>query len=128
VTQNNLPTNNSSATDWQNLGDLELSTSSIDIADSLEKWMVYTLEPINLPDFFISKIIKSGHRAVYQSIESNNSNNRFDHIHLRLFAPNNHDSLGLTWGFFRIEKLGNLPENGHPSAHVIEFYLYLESQ
>jgi hypothetical protein len=120
--------NNLSGTGWRILGELELTTAAE--ADGLiSTWLAKTLNPFKLPADFLSRVKKSAQDATIRAITSEGARMKFEHLHLRVFAPRKDEARfrkGQTWGFFRIEKVGTLTENGDPHDHSIEFYLYLE--
>jgi hypothetical protein len=73
----------------------------------------------------MNKVSKSAWEAATRAMQTEQVN-KFDHIHLLVFAPKCPGSKGQTWGFFRIEKVEIAPENENPGRHSIEFYLYPE--
>jgi hypothetical protein len=115
--------NESSGTDWQVLGKLELPIGSR-ADNAIEAWLVEALSTLNLPTDFLIKVLKSAQEAAAHAIQAE-AMMQVKHVHLLLFAPPDHAPKRHNWGFFRIEKVENASHQGNP-YHAIEFYLYLE--
>ena len=119
-----LSPNQSSCTDWQILSKLQLPFGA-NSDDRINAWLTETLKLLNLPMDFLNKILKSAQEAISRVVQVE-SVTEFEHIHLLVFSPVNHTSIGKTWGFFRIEKIGSAGQDKNPPDHSIEFYLYIE--
>ena len=119
--------NHISGTDWQFLGELELTIG--EEADGvISAWLTETLNPLNLHTDFLNKVLKSAQEAAERAMQSENRQLDFQHIHLLIFFPGTCASKEQTWGFFRIEKIEGAQQHKSPSDHAIEFYLYLDGQ
>lgn len=115
---------NLSKSGWRILGELELPIGAE--ADSVvSAWLTQILNPLNLHTDFLNKVLKSAQDAAARAMQVDNLM-KFRHIHLLAFAPADVTSMGETWGFFRIEKVGSSLGRENPFEHSIEFYLYLE--
>lgn len=117
---------NKDTTDWQILGQLELPVAS-QSDDAIRIWLKETLNPLNLHADFLNKILKSAQDSAARTMQIE-SGMGFEHIHLLVFVPSDRTSKGLTWGFFRIEKIENTKADESPPDHAIEFYLYVEGE
>jgi hypothetical protein len=117
-----------SKTGWRILGELELPIGAE--ADGLvSAWLAEILNPLGLHTDFLNKVLKSARDAAVRAVMVESAESAFEHVHLLVFIPKKKASelnMGQTWGFFRIEKMEISRENGDPSDHSIEFYLYLE--
>jgi len=116
---------NLSGTGWHLLGELELRIDE-NANDAVRAWITEIIDPLDLNVDFLNRVLRSAQDAVTRAAHGDLADARFEHLHLFLFAPMEHQMLGGTWGFFRIEKVGMSThrENSHDLS--IEFYLYLE--
>jgi hypothetical protein len=105
--------------DWRILGELELPAAA-ESDSAIQAWLANLLEPLRLHADFQNKILRSAQAAA--CLLHAQTEIKFEHIHLLILVPPNHASKRGTWGFFRIEKVGQ------GGDHAIEFYLYLEGQ
>ena len=106
---------------WQILGELALPVRSGTDA-RINAWLTALLIPLNLHAEFQNKVLISALEAASKAEIAYS----FKHIHLYIFSPANQISEGQTWGFFRIEKIGNSPPGQEIPGHAIELYLYRE--
>ena len=121
---NTPPLNNSSGTDWQNLGDLELS-AHVNSKDTIELWLKEILKPLDLHTDFLNRILNSAHQTVVRLLRPH-TETILDHIHLVVFAPSNRTLKKLIWGFFSVERLKDTEESTVANNHTIEIYLYMD--
>jgi len=108
---------------WQILGELELTVNP-NADHTINKWLAATLSPLDLSADFLNKVLRSAQEAAARAMQTETVM-KFQHTHLLVFAPEDHTSIGRTWGFFRIEKIEGAADVDSPN-HAIEFYLYLE--
>lgn len=109
---------------WQLLGELELPVRA-GADDAIRTWLAELLDPLQLHADFLNRILQSAQDAAGRALRAEGVIG-YDHIHFMLHAPKDHESNGGTWGFFRVEKIGDTAQGMAASAHSIEFYLYLE--
>lgn len=119
-----LSPHKSSDTDWHILGKLQLPIGA-NADDGINAWLTETLKLLDLRVDFLNKILRSAQDALARIMQVESAK-EFKHIHLLVFSPANHTSIGNTWGFFRIEKIESAEQNKNPPDHSIEFYLYIE--
>jgi len=102
----------------------------IDIATSLLDETIRRLtKPYNIPADVAEKTITSIREAVFSGFESLNTLQNHRKVFLRINiaadvkkrSHSNHN-----WGCFRIEKPSTVINANDQSAHLIEFYLYLD--
>ena len=117
--------NQSSASGWQTLGELKVYAGA-GMESAVQAWVINTLQPLELHADLLNKISRSAWEAAMRVLESKGNTLNDRHIHLLIFAPASQPRAGLTWGFFRLEKLEDFPLNKDPADHLIEFYLYCE--
>lgn len=111
---------------WQMIGEIELPARAR-VKEILSAWLIELLHPLPLPVEFIERILLSAQDAVEHAFEAE-PDPRFEHVHLLVYAPQDRELNGQSWGFFRIEKLENTDPGKSPSDHAIEFYLYRDGQ
>ena len=110
---------------WQILGELELPARPSS-AEVIHTWLAEILQPLQLPADFLNKITISAREACNRLLEMD-ALDMPGHIHLVVWVPGDHSlRKEQNWGFFRIEKVEDLTQNGGPSGHPVELYLYLE--
>jgi len=90
----------------------------------VRKWLPFFFSLLELREDFADKVIYSALEAISRTTQ-NESLVRWEHIHLLVLIPENHELNFQNWGFFRIEKVGNETEQSD-SGHMIEIYLYQE--
>ena len=113
------------AANWRSLGQLEVRSSS-NVEDLIHVWLAETLNSLELPMDLFNRVLRSASEAANRALQLNEVNTTLGHIHLLAFVPHDYTSRGLTWGFFRLEKLeGNGQDHSLPH-HSIELYLYLD--
>lgn len=110
--------------DWQILGELELSFGP-SIGTTVSNWLAVKLNQIQASPDFSSNVIESAQAAVRRAMLFE-AVLQFKHIHLIVYAPENHTLQSPTWGFFRIEKIEDAVTGEDIPNHAIELYLYLE--
>lgn len=120
------PSQKFSETDWQTLGDLEVRSDS-DIERAVQAWLDKTLKPLALHTDLLERILRSACEAATRALQHNDPDTGLRHVHLLAFSSHRGEARRQTWGFFRIEKLGDML-NMYSHNHAIEFYLYLEGQ
>ena len=107
---------------WSTLGKIELpADASID--DTVRVWLIEILNPLNLTVEFFEKFQKSAQASAVRAVAANGLV-PFLHIHISIQVPQNHRSLGKSWGFFQIERIDT--KVGDIDVHAIDFYLYVE--
>lgn len=114
----------SSGGEWQRLGEIELPLVP-DPGARLHAWLGDLLAPLGLAPGFFDKLASSVRQSVARVARSETIIG-LESIHLIVFIQSGRRENGHAWGFFRIEKFGEAAIGPHPSAHVIEVYLYLE--
>ena len=127
MNQLSSPSNQFSGTDWQTLGELEVHPGS-DAEGAIRAWLTESLKPLDLHSEVFHRIWRSASEAAGRTLQLNEAAAGNQHIHLLALAPRHHRRDGQTWGFFRLEKLGDRPAGQNGSVHSIEFYLYAEIQ
>lgn len=118
--------NNTSGANWQVLGDLELAFGS-EADSAISSWLTEVLSPLDLQTDFLNKVLKSAQESAAHALQAEPVM-ALEHIHLLIFAPPDPRIKGLTWGFFRIEKVENALVDRDFPDHAIEFYLYVEGK
>lgn len=116
---------NLSGTGWHLLGELELGIDE-NANSAVRAWITEIIDPLDLDMDFLKRVLRSAQDAVARAAHGDLAESRFEHLHLFLFAPMDHQMLGGTWGFFRIEKVGMSTQRENSHDLSIEFYLYLE--
>ena len=109
---------------WQILGECKLSPDAC-MAAEIPAWLKQTLCSLSLNRDFSNRILKSAEDAVARAFQTG-IEMKFEHIHLKVFAPESTISNEKTWGFFRIDYVGTPTANTKFVDHSIEFYLYRE--
>ena len=109
--------------DWQILGELEL-TVGLTSDNDVHKWFSVILGLISRDIDLTNKVLRSAQESASRAmhVEGRVSS---EHIHLVILIPNNYALNNQSWGFFRIEKIG---EPDATLDHTIEFFLYQEGQ
>ena len=123
-TKDTSHTQNHPASNWQILGDLELS-AQVNSKEILELWLKEILKPLDLHTDFLNRILNSAHQTVVRLLRPD-AETKLDHIHLFVFAPSNHTLKKLIWGFFSVERVKDTEEGTIANNHTIEIYLYKE--
>lgn len=124
MTANTPPTRSTPDSDWQVWGELELPVK-VSADDAIHAWLAEILEPLRLPADFRERVLRSAQDAAARLMQVETIL-KHEHIHLKVFVPEDRASRAQTWGFFRIEKIENGAGNDGPTDHAIEFYLYIE--
>ena len=114
MNQNKPSLNDPAYNGWQLLGELELLAGSRP-EERMKVWLVEILQPLNLQEDFLNRILRSAHAVDVERLAEAGS------ARLLVYSPPGLPE-GQTWGFFRIEKAGDKSL----FRHSIEFYLYLE--
>lgn len=117
-------TQNYPASNWQILGDLELSVE-VNSKDTLDEWLKEILNPLDLHTDLLNRIQNSTHQSVVRLLRSD-AETKLDHIHLVLFAPSNRTLKKLIWGFFSVERIKDTEQHMVANNHTLEIYLYME--
>lgn len=109
---------------WRLFGEIELPVGAA-INDHIATWLVETLRPLDLNVHFINKVLASAELAsVYDSLSTIEAGH--GHLHIQIFIPEDSQSNGQSWGFFRVERKGD-PQLAEPNHdHTVTFYLYRE--
>lgn len=115
---------NHPASNWQILGNLELS-AQVNLNETLDGWLNEILNSLDLPTDFLNRILNAAHQTVVRLFRTE-AETKLDHIHLVVFAPSNHTLKNLIWGFFSVERLEDTKDGMVPNNHTIEIYLYKE--
>jgi hypothetical protein len=124
MTDTNHALNNFMDNDWQLLGQFKVSPGT-DIESMIGKWLIETLEPLQLHSDIVDKILFSALQAA-RNATLPGRRGEFEHFHFVAFSQRHLPDQPTTWGFFRIEKIeAERPASLHPD-HAIEFYLYPE--
>jgi len=121
-----LSPNNPSGTDWQILGELKLPIGS-NVNGTINPWLRKSLDPLNLHDDFLRKILKSVGEAAERAMKSDVAEATFEYLHILVFVPAGHPK-GQTWGFFRVERTDTVTKTKNPNRYVIEYYLYQDGR
>jgi hypothetical protein len=117
-------TQNHPASNWQMLGDLELSPQ-VNSKDTLELWLKEITKPLDLHTDFLNRMLNPTHQTIVRLLRPD-AETKLDHIHLVVFAPSNRTLKKLIWGFFSVERLKDTKEDTVANNHTIEIYLYKE--
>jgi hypothetical protein len=123
VPNNEFSNNNLPFSDWQLLGNFEVSSEAVE--ESLPAGVKKTLHQLELPADFMTRVLESMQDSVLRILKIE-EDTKPEHIHLLVFASPRHASKEKTWGFFRIEKIENSKEGTLSHDQTIEFYLYVE--
>ena len=123
-TKDTSHTQNHPDSNWQILGDFEMS-AQVNSKDTLELWLKEILKPLDLHTDFLNRILNSAHQTVVRLLRPD-AETKLDHIHLVVFAPSNRTLKKLIWGFFSVERLKDTEEGTIANNHTIEIYLYKE--
>jgi hypothetical protein len=123
VPNNDFSKNNFHPSDWQLLGDFEVSSDAGE--ESLPTGIKQTLHQLELPADFMTRVLESMQDSVLRILQIE-EDTKPDHIHVLVFASSHHASKEKTWGFFRIEKIENSKGGMLSHDQTIEFYLYVE--
>jgi hypothetical protein len=118
--------NEFSGATWQLLGAIKLPVGST-ADDRIQAWLVETLRPLDLTERIFNQVLASarlGSKRERKSVDAD----ELAYLHMSIFAPVKSLSNGQTWGFCRIEKMGESQEVNSPPHLVIEFYLYPEGK
>jgi len=107
---------------WLLLGELTLSNETAGDGQ-IRPWLIDLLQPLSLPAEFVNRIARSASEAATRVLQSEQ---KLEHIHLKIHGPGESTAPRQTWGFFRVEKIENPAEAGTGASHAIEFYLYTE--
>ena len=113
-----------SAPNWRMLGELILSVGS-NPDELISLWLKEQLTPLGLHENFLTRVLQSAQKYAGRALRAD-AEAQFNHIHLSLFGPNEWNSKGQSWGFFRIEKIDHAGQNRPHPDHTVEFYLYRE--
>ena len=111
--------------DWQLLGQLELSTDLT--AGMIHTWFMELLAPLHLHPDFVNQLLNSVQDAAMRTLHPGIGVS-FEHPHLSVFVPIELVAQGGVWGFFRIEKIDSTELNKDQPNHAVEFYLYREGR
>ena len=126
VKQNKPSPNNGPGADRQIFGELELTVYP-DADHTVGELLTTILSPLNLPADFLNQVLRSAAACIGHALQTNGEVTYW-HIHLSIFAPNNLNSDGRNWGFFRIEKIDSKHQDKEYPHLEVEFYLYVERQ
>jgi hypothetical protein len=110
--------------DWQILGEIELSFNT-DMNKAIHLWLTEILARLNLSIDFLNKIIITAQESVAHALQSN-VEIRYGHIHISVYVPYNANILGKNWGFFHIKRIGSHADKITKFEHSMDFYLYVE--
>lgn len=114
----------SPSTGWKLFGELDLPPDPG--ADQiLGTWLPETLNNLDLPASFASKILATAQQSVERARQVP-AGTRSSSIRLLFFTPENSPPSGQTWGFFSMEKMATEPAGQSEQNSAIEFYLYPE--
>jgi len=113
-------------TEWQILGDLNLSVGS-EVEFAINAWLTELLSPLNLSMNFLNRVHDSVQGTVRRILYPN-AGSITGHIHLSIFAPYERIPERKPWGFFHIERIENQGEAVDVRDHAIDIYLYVEGQ
>jgi hypothetical protein len=91
----------------------------------IQAWLREILGSLSLNTDFLDRVLKSAREAVTHACQTE-IEMEFEHIHLKVFSPEDSVLDEKNWGFFRIEKVGTPVEGASIADHSIEFYLYRE--
>ena len=122
--QIDLPHKNTPGTEWQLLGELNLSVNSAsDFA--INPWLTELLSPLDLSTDFLNRVLESAQVSVTRILRPIAIPIPV-RIHLSIFAPYKQIPERKTWGFFHIERIENQGEAVDARNHAIDYYLYVE--
>jgi len=107
--------------DWQIFGELEL-TVGLASDPIVRKWFSVILGFLSLQTDFNNKVLRSAQETISRAMHVE-SVMKSEHIHVIILVPENLEWGNQSWGFFRIERIG---EDTTASDHTIEFFLYQE--
>jgi len=107
--------------DWQILGELEL-TVGLASDPVVRKWFPVILGFLSLPTDFNNKVLKSVQATISRAMRVE-CVMKSEHIHVIILVPEKLEWSNQSWGFFRIERIG---EDKTAPDHTIEFFLYQE--
>jgi len=110
---------------WQLLGELRL-TRGLDIEATVYVWLLEVLKPLDVHIDFFNRLVQSVQDAVVNLLDAGSVSQKFDHVHLLMFARTRQMETPRSWGFFHIEKLEELAHENNPPDHAVKFYLYPE--
>jgi len=113
-------------TDWQVLGELELSTG-LNADKKIRGWLTDLLTPLRLHDSLLNKVLTSAQEYALRALQSS-AETGHGHVHLIILTSYRSTSVTTTWGFFRIEKIDSTGQDQLHPDHILEFYLYTEGQ
>jgi hypothetical protein len=114
-----------SSVDWRVLGEIELTAGS-NPGGNLRARLTEILIQLHLHEDFLNKVLASAQEYALRAAQ--NIKTSHGHIHLAILVQQKYQSLGDTWGFFRIEKMDDAEQKVPHPDHTVEFYLYLEGQ
>ena len=120
LSHNHLP-----HTDWQTLGKAQLRVGSVPNG-ALDQWLTQILSPFDLPENFVSRLLKSMEEAVVRVLSPDTMEKRYEHLDIAVLAATDLSFPGKTWGFFRVERTSIDSKNENANGHLIEYYLYLD--
>jgi len=109
---------------WQMLGEREQAVEE-GMEAKIQASLMEILHSLPLPADFLNRILKSAQESARRALRWRTVM-KIEHIHLKVFVPQNSISDENTWGFFGIEKVGTPTANTAQDDHSIEYYLYLE--
>jgi hypothetical protein len=108
------------------LAELELPVGS-GTEEGFRAWLKGILDPLQLYTDLLQTITISAQDAAARAHPAEAAS-RVEHIHIIVYIPQNHASNQETWGFFWVEKFRDAAEGITASAHLVEFYLYMEAE
>lgn len=110
--------------DWQILGELELP-DNVSTDDAARLWLTEILNNLDLSTEFFERFLKSAQASITRALGANGLT-PFVYVHISILVPNKHNSVGRSWGYFQIERIGTKMNNVDIQEHAIDFYLYVE--
>jgi hypothetical protein len=113
-------------TEWQLLGELNLSSSS-EVEFAIDTWLGEILSSLSLSTDFLHRVTESVQGTVRRVLHPD-AGSISGYIHLSIFASYERNPERKTWGFFHIERIENQGEAVDVRDHAIDFYLYVEGQ
>jgi hypothetical protein len=125
VNSMNLSHNHLHRTDWQVSGELQLAVGS-NPDGAIRQWLMKILEPFQLPEQYVSKILKSIEDAASRVLSTDTVEAQFEHLNIVILTPAGQPSDRQTWGFFRLERMESKDNSADSKSHHIEYYLYPE--
>ena len=111
-------------TDWQVLGEIKLPVS-VGVENVSDAWLKELLHLFTLQEELLNKIIASAQDAIVRAIQADRMLKPV-YIHLAVFVPSAQVAKVQAWGFFRLEKIGDMKDEPAGRKHAVEFYLYGE--